>query len=204
MRGPHVRLGPKAPCLFHINPYNSTMSIVTIACYNHVSDECFSLVLHWELVHTYFTQKNWFLNSKQQKKMIGHRTRFQVNDDLPLWRGLAARFFIARAMVSPEIMRSRDAHDNTGKTIRCIKLNLLPNWCRYIYIFSFNEVVIVAEDLSNSAIAFCPQNFLPIFCYIFSLISSYCTGFLDYLIKGNYQCTWQREENLRYSKLTRM
>ena len=59
--------------------------------------------------------------------MIGHRTRFQVNDDLPLWRGLAARFFIARAMVSPEIMRSRDAHDNTGKTIRCIKLNLLPN-----------------------------------------------------------------------------
>ena len=37
MRGPQVRLGATARCLYHINPYNITM----IVCNIHVSDEYF-------------------------------------------------------------------------------------------------------------------------------------------------------------------
>jgi len=51
--------------------------------------------------------------------MIGHRTRSRENDDLPLWRGPAVKktppFFNARALITREIMRSRDAQCNTGE-----------------------------------------------------------------------------------------
>ena len=53
------------------------------------------------------------------KKMIGHRPRFRENGDLLPWRGSAAKkkppFFNARALVTREIMRSRDAQCNTGE-----------------------------------------------------------------------------------------
>ena len=86
MRGLHARLGATAPCLFHVNPYNSTMIIVTIACLIHVF-----LAQHWELAHIYFTKRDLLLDSKQKKEMIGHHTRFRENDDLPPWRGSAAK-----------------------------------------------------------------------------------------------------------------
>ena len=46
--------------------------------------------------------------------MIGHRTRFRENDDLPLRRGVAMKkkppLFIA--LITRKIMRSRDAQYN--------------------------------------------------------------------------------------------
>ena len=51
--------------------------------------------------------------------MIGHRSRFRENDDLPLWRGPAVKkkppFSNARALITSKIMRRRDAQCNTGE-----------------------------------------------------------------------------------------
>ena len=51
--------------------------------------------------------------------MIGHRTRFRENRDLLLWRGSATKkkppFFNAQALMTREIMSSRDAHCNSGE-----------------------------------------------------------------------------------------
>ena len=56
----------------------------------------------------------------KQKKIIGHQARLRENDDLPLWRGPAAKkkapFFNARALITRKIMRSRDAQCNTGES----------------------------------------------------------------------------------------
>jgi len=48
---------------------------------------------------------------------MGYLTRFQRNDDLPLWRGPAVKknppFSNARPLITCEIMRSGDAQRNT-------------------------------------------------------------------------------------------
>ena len=49
--------------------------------------------------------------------MIGHRTRLRENDDLPLRRASAIKkkspFFYVRALITRDIMRSKDAQCNT-------------------------------------------------------------------------------------------
>ena len=51
--------------------------------------------------------------------MIGHHTRIQENGDLPKWRGSGAKktppFSNTRALMTREIIRSRDAQCNTGE-----------------------------------------------------------------------------------------
>ena len=51
--------------------------------------------------------------------MIGHRTRFRENDNLPIWRGPVVKkkppFSDVRALITRKIMRSRDAQCNTGE-----------------------------------------------------------------------------------------
>ena len=56
---------------------------------------------------------------KTTEKMIGHRSRFRENDDLPLRRGPVVKkkppFSNARALITRKIMRSREAQYNTGE-----------------------------------------------------------------------------------------
>jgi len=51
--------------------------------------------------------------------MIGRHAGLRENDDLPHWRGTAAKkkppFFNARALITRKTMRSRDAQCNTVK-----------------------------------------------------------------------------------------
>jgi len=68
--------------------------------------------------YLFYTEK-FITQFKQQQKMIGHHTCLRENDDLPLWRGPAVKkkppFFNVRALITREIMRSRDAQCNTGE-----------------------------------------------------------------------------------------
>jgi len=68
--------------------------------------------------YLFYTEK-FITQLKTTEKMIGHHTRLRENDDFPLWRGPAVKkkppFFNVRALITPEIMRSRDAQCNTGE-----------------------------------------------------------------------------------------
>jgi len=69
--------------------------------------------------YLFYIEKFTIQFNTTEKKMISHHARFRENDDLPLWRGLAAKkkpqFFNAPALIMRKTMRSRDAQSNTGE-----------------------------------------------------------------------------------------
>ena len=66
-----------------------------------------------------FYIEKFIIQFKTAEKIIGHHTRLQKKDDLPLWRGPAIMkkppFSNAQALIMCEIMRSEDAQCNTGE-----------------------------------------------------------------------------------------